>query len=171
MDIKKKLATGAIGLLALGGAGAALAPQALAHGSNGDRTGFVELTEEEREARMAEREAARADKLAAIADAAGVSTDAITAGREAGQSLADIITANGGDVQAVIDLLVERAETRLDEAVAEGRLDEAVAAEKAEGIVERVTERVNSEPGEGGKRGGRGGHRGHRGGATEGASV
>ncbi|MET0907974.1 MAG: hypothetical protein ABWZ99_00780, partial [Ilumatobacteraceae bacterium] len=46
---------------------------------------------------------------------------------QAGTSLADIATAQGVDVQVLIDTLVTEGSERIDEAVAAGRIDEAEA--------------------------------------------
>ena len=61
-----------------------------------------------------------------------------------GQSLADIATAQGVDVQTVIDTLVNAAKEHLDEAVANGRLTQEEADAKLAELTERITERVNT---------------------------
>lgn len=96
--------------------------------------------------------------LDALADL-GLTAEIIRAGFEDGQTLAEIATANGVEVQAVIDALVAEANERIDQAVADGRIDETEAEEKKAEAVERITEMVNSEPPVGGRGFGPGGHR------------
>jgi uncharacterized protein YidB (DUF937 family) len=61
-----------------------------------------------------------------------------------GKTLAEIATAQGVDVQAVVDALVAELDTRLDEAVANGRIDQAEADEKAADATEKITDMVNN---------------------------
>ena len=83
-----------------------------------------------------------------------------------GQSIADIAAANGVDVQGIIDSMVDAANARIDEAVANERIDADKAAELKANVEERITARVNGErperDGEGrsfrGPRGNRGGN-------------
>ena len=61
-----------------------------------------------------------------------------------GQSLADVATAQGVDVQTVIDTLVNAVKEHLDEAVANERLTQEEADAKLAEITERITEMVNT---------------------------
>ncbi|MGH9133274.1 MAG: hypothetical protein ACRDZZ_05000 [Ilumatobacteraceae bacterium] len=61
-----------------------------------------------------------------------------------GQSLADVATAHGVDVQTVIDTFVNAAEEHLDRAVTNGRLTQEEADEKLAELTERITEMVNT---------------------------
>ena len=61
------------------------------------------------------------------------------------KSIADIATANGVDVQTVIDTLVTEAQEHLDLAIENGRLTAAEAATKLDDLNERITARVNGE--------------------------
>ncbi len=63
-----------------------------------------------------------------VAEVIGIDAEALKAGLESGQTLAEIAVANGSTAQAVIDHLSERISERLDEAAA--RLDEAEAEGK-----------------------------------------
>lgn len=63
-----------------------------------------------------------------VAEVIGIDSEALKAGLESGQTLAEIAVANGSTAQAVIDHLTERISERLDEAAAE--LDEAEAEGK-----------------------------------------
>lgn len=73
----------------------------------------------------------------AAADYLGVSETALAADRHAGQSLADVATANGKSVDGLETALVAAVKTHLAAAVADGRLtqtqaDAALAAFKAQ---------------------------------------
>jgi len=92
-------------------------------------------------------------------EALGVDEDALSAARESGQSLAEIAEANGGDIDAVIAILIEHKTDRIQTAVENGRLTQAEADEMIASLEERVTERVNAAPGERGQ-GRNGRHRG-----------
>jgi len=151
----KLAAAGLIGLTALGGV--AVLP------SIADAQEVPGQTQEDREARQAARQERRAEKRAAIADAVGVSVDELQVARQAGQSLADIAAANGASVDSLIDTLVDMKTASIDAKVADGTITQAEADEKLAGLSERVTERVNAEPGE------RDGNRGRRGNNNQGA--
>lgn len=81
--------------------------------------------------------------LADVAGVIGIEEDALREAVRGGQTLAEIATANGVEPQAVIDVLVENAEARIDEAVTAGRIDETEAAERSAAAVGRITEMVN----------------------------
>ncbi len=61
-----------------------------------------------------------------------------------GATLAEIATAQGVEVQAVIDELVDELEERVANAVENGRIDQAEADEKLAEAEAKITERVNS---------------------------
>ena len=107
-----------------------------------------------REALQAEREAARAEKAQALADAAGVTVEELQAAREEGTTLAELA---GDNLDAVVDLFVERATDRINTAVENGRITQEEADEKLDGLEERVTTRLEEGGGFGrrgeGKRG------------------
>ncbi len=72
-----------------------------------------------------------------------------------GTTLAEIATAQGVEVQAVVDALVAELDTRLDEAVTNGRIDQAEADEKLAEATEKITDMVNNgRPERGGPMGG-----------------
>jgi len=147
--MKKAIASGLIGLIALGGGAAIAAPSAFAQEAD-------ELTREERiELRQEGRSERRAEKVEILTDVLGISEDDLQAAREAGQSVADIAATQGVELQTVIDALVDNAQMRLDAKIAAGGVDAERAAEISDSIEERVTARVNGERPEG---------RGHRGG-------
>lgn len=159
--MKKAIASGLIGLIALGGGAAIAAPSAFAQEAD-------DLTREERmEARQEARAERKAEKVETLTSVLGVTEDDLQAAREAGQSVADIAAAQGVDLQVVIDALVENAQARLDAKIAAGTVDAERAAEISDSIEERVTARVNGERPEG-----REGHGpGHRGGPATGEAA
>ena len=61
-----------------------------------------------------------------------------------GQSLADVATAQGIDVQVVIDTFVNAAKEHLDAGVANGRLTQEEADAKLAELTERITEMVDT---------------------------
>jgi hypothetical protein len=79
-----------------------------------------------------------------IADVLGLEPEALGDLLRDGQSLADIATAQGVDVQTVIDTLVDDVKEHLDEAVSNERLTEEEADAKLVEITERITEMVNT---------------------------
>jgi hypothetical protein len=158
--MKKAIASGLIGLIALGGGAAIAAPSAFAQEAD-------DLTREEHiEMRQEGRAERRAEKVETLTSVLGISEDDLQAAREAGQSVADIAAEQGVDLQTVIDALVNDAQVRIDAKIAAGDIDAERAAEKSASIEERVTARVNGERPEGH------GGRGHRGGpSTEAAPA
>jgi hypothetical protein len=95
-----------------------------------------------------------------VADALGITVDELAAAVQSGQSIADVATAEGVDVQVVIDALVTEAEARIAQGVTDGRFTQEEADAKLADLTARITERVNQAGGFG-----RGGHgRGHMGG-------
>ena len=163
LRIKKAIAAGLIGLTAISGATALVPTIADAQEAQTQD----ELTQEERDAKRAERQANRAERkaerIAVLTDALGVGEDVLQAARETGQSLADLATEQGVPVQDVVDAIVASKTARIQERVAAGDLTQEEANERIAGLGERVTERVNSTPGERGERGPGRGH-GPRGG-------
>ena len=148
--MKKAIASGLIGLIALGGGAAVAAPSAFAQDAE-------DLTREERSALRQEARAERqAEKIETLTSVLGVSADDLQAAREAGMTVADIAAAEGVDLQTVIDALVSNAQARLDEKVAAGNIDAERAAEISDNLEDRVTARVNGERGDGEGRGFRG---------------
>lgn len=157
--MNKAIASGLIGLIALGGGVAIAAPSAFAQDTDDlSREQRIEMRQESR----AERRAETVDTLTTVL---GVSDEDLQAAREAGQSVADLAAAQGVDLQTVIDALVDNAQIRIDAKIAAGDLDAERAAEISASIEDRVTARVNGERPEGrSHHGGR--HGGLRGGST-----
>ena len=80
----------------------------------------------------------------AIAELFGLERDELRDLLRDGQSLADIATAEGVEVQTVIDTLVNATKEHLDEAVTNGRITQEEADAKLAEITERITEMVNT---------------------------
>lgn len=148
--MKKQLASVLIGLTALGGT-AAIAPTLAGAQDDGAP---IEIPAEETEERGRRGHHRGQRNLSVVTDILGVTADELRTELRAGNSLADVA---GADTGAVIDALVAQANERLDAKVADGSITAEEAAEKAEGIVDKVTEKVNtvrSERGDGeGRRG------------------
>lgn len=139
ITMKKAIASGLIGLIALGGGAAIAAPSAFAQDAE-------DLTQEERtEQRQEARAERRAQKVETLTNLLGISEDELQTARQAGDSIADIAAAQGVDLQAVIDALVDNAQARIDAKVAAGDIDAERAAEKTESLEERITAKVNGE--------------------------
>ena len=157
--MNKAIASGLIGLIALGGGVAIAAPSAFAQDTDDlTREQRIEMRQESR----AERRSVTVDTLTSVL---GVSDEDLQAARDAGQTVADIAAAQGVDLQTVIDALVDNAQARLDTKIAAGDIDAERAAEISASIEDRVTARVNGERPEGrSHHGGR--HGGLRGGST-----
>lgn len=80
-----------------------------------------------------------------VADALGMPGADVRAALQSGQSLAEIATAHGVDVQDVIDAMVASATAKIDAKVASGDLDAARADEMKSHLTERITAVVNRE--------------------------
>ncbi len=95
-----------------------------------------------RERAMGARVAAGVVQLAA--DQTGLSVQEIRQQLRDGQTLADVLTANGVDVNAFIDTAVSEVQERLAQAVENGRITQEQADERVEEFRERLTERINN---------------------------
>jgi hypothetical protein len=155
--MKQAIAGGLIGLTALGAT--AVVPNIAAAQDTIEVQDGTERTQQERDARRAERqanrEARKAERVAVLTEALGVGEEVLDAAREAGQSIADVAAANGADLDTVIDAIVENKTAHIQEHVAAGDITQDEANEKIAGLAERVTERVNTVPGERGDAEGR----------------
>lgn len=78
----------------------------------------------------------------------GLTADDLRAGREAGQTLAETAEANGVSEEDLVAALVAQATERAEAAIESGRVDEDRVAEMLEGLEEKITERINAEPGD-----------------------
>ncbi len=98
-----------------------------------------------------------------VLEGLGVSADDIQAGREAGQTIAEIAADAGVSEADLVDALVAEATEQVEAKVEEGRIDAERADEITSNLGEQITERVNQDPSERPERGERG-NRGNRGG-------
>jgi uncharacterized protein (DUF2267 family) len=80
-----------------------------------------------------------------VTEQTGLTAQEIREQIQAGSSLADVITANGGNVQVVIDAAVTAATERINEAVANGRLTQERADEMLANLPQMITDMVNGE--------------------------
>lgn len=84
------------------------------------------------------------------AELLGIDVETLRDELKAGNSIADIATANDVDPQTVIDALIVEAEGHVDLMIEDGRLTDEEGATMKERIAERITARVNGErPGRG----------------------
>jgi polyhydroxyalkanoate synthesis regulator phasin len=80
----------------------------------------------------------------ALTDLLGIDAEELRTQLRDGATLAEIATAQGVEVQAVVDELVGELQERLDNAVADGRIDQAEADEKAADAEAKITDMVNN---------------------------
>ncbi len=80
-----------------------------------------------------------------IQEYTGLERDEIREAHQNGQTLADMIEANGQSVDDFIAAAMAAASERIDEAVANDRMTETVAAEMKTRLEERLTALVNGE--------------------------
>ena len=85
-------------------------------------------------------------RLETVATAIGITADEVRTAIEGGQTIADLAVANGKTAQAVIDVLVDEATTRINQAVTDGNLTQAEADTKLADVETRVTDFVNTTP-------------------------
>lgn len=96
-----------------------------------------------------------------ILEELGLDRETVQAGREAGMTMAEIAAEAGVSEADLVAVLVEAANERIDQALADGKITAEEAADKKADVEEKIAERVNAEPGE------RGDRRGGRPGATD----
>ena len=77
--------------------------------------------------------------LAPALEELGITAEELRAAAEAGTTLGALAEANDVSRDELVTTLVEAAQTRLDEAVADGRLTQAEADEKVAGLEDRIT--------------------------------
>lgn len=96
------------------------------------------------------REAAGRNLISAVTEATGLEARDIIQQMRDGSTLAEVITANGGDVDAVVAAAVASATEKINQLVAEGRLTQEQADELIASLESIYTEAVNgSFPGRG----------------------
>ena len=83
--------------------------------------------------------------VAAAADVIGIGPVELLDEIRGGQTIAEVAEANGVDVSAVVDAVVEALQARLDSAVENGWITEEEADERAAGLEEQATAIVNGD--------------------------
>ena len=83
--------------------------------------------------------------LDAAASYLGVTEDELRSELASGKTLAAVAEAEGKPVDGLVDAMVEAAEARIDQAVADGKLTQERADSAKEGLEEQVTAVVNGE--------------------------
>jgi polyhydroxyalkanoate synthesis regulator phasin len=96
------------------------------------------------EPRGARRELAR-EVIELVASELGLTPEALLMQLRDGSTAAEVIIANGGDVQAVTDAVVELITTRVNEAVASGEITQERADRLLANLEQRVTQVINGE--------------------------
>lgn len=86
--------------------------------------------------------------IRAVMDETGAGVVEVLGHVRAGGTLAELIEANGGSIDAVIDAAVAESEANLAEAVANGRMSQEQADIVSEGLEAFYTEALNAVPGE-----------------------
>jgi hypothetical protein len=94
--------------------------------------------------------------LDVAAQALGMTTDELHTALDGGQTLAQVASDKGVNVQIVVDALVASATNHINEEVTSGEITQAEADQKLADLSQRVTDRVNNPRPEGGPRGGHG---------------
>ncbi len=94
--------------------------------------------------------------LDVAAQALGMSTDELHTALDGGQTLAQVASDKGVNVQVVIDALVASATNHINEEVTSGEITQAQADQKLADLSQHVTDQVNNPRPEGGPRGGHG---------------
>jgi len=94
--------------------------------------------------------------LEVAAQALGMTADELHTALDGGQTLAQVASDKGVNVQVVIDALVASATNHINEEVTSGEITQAQADQKLADLSQRVTDRVNNPRPEGGPRGGHG---------------
>lgn len=83
-----------------------------------------------------------------IADELGLTVDDLSAAAQEGQTLAQVIEANGGDVQAISTTIIQTITDNINAKVADGTFTQERADEALVQVEERVTDMMNRVPGE-----------------------
>jgi len=117
--------------------------------------------EAQRAERQAEREARQAERQQTVEDVVGIPFDDIQAALQEGEiTLAEIAAGEGVSLDELVDGLTAPIAADLAEKVADGTLTQDEADAKLAEMTERITERVQTVPGEGDGPRGRAGKRG-----------
>ena len=152
MTRKTKLVTGVVGVLALSGAGAALAAGGHHGGSSAARGSLVHSISLNRSAVAGQglrgfgfgHAGGPADDIAAAADYLGTTASALVTDLQSGKTLAQVADGTSGKSSAgLIAALVAHEQTELAAAVTAGKLTQAQSDTIAANLTQRVTDLVN----------------------------
>lgn len=136
-----------IGFVALVIAAVAASGLAFAQSNGGDDTvppaGDTQTEQERFQGRRGHHKG-RPGHIGQVAEILGIEVDVIREGLEAGETLADIATANGSSGSELVNELVANLTDKLDEAVANERIDQDKADEILAEATEKITTMVNS---------------------------
>jgi 3-hydroxyacyl-CoA dehydrogenase len=83
--------------------------------------------------------------MEAVIDATGLTQSDLMQQLMGGSTLSEIVTANGGDMQAIIDTAIASATERINQAVANGRLTQEQADERLANLEQNLTELMNGD--------------------------
>ncbi|MFT7599341.1 MAG: hypothetical protein ACI8TP_002270 [Acidimicrobiales bacterium] len=87
-------------------------------------------------------------KAEVLQELLGLDREGFKAAFDEGKTLVEIAAEQGLSEDELVAALVASAEERIDAAVEAGKLDPAEAAEKAAGVEDRISEKVNADPSE-----------------------
>ncbi len=141
--MNKFIASSLAGLTLFGGSVAIAAGFA---GTAGAEDNSAQSTPDQGQGREGNREQRRDVAKAALKTAAetiGIDAKDLATELRAGKSVAQVATENGVDPQTVIDAMVAKANTRIDEAVANGKLTAERATTLKTKVAKRITTMVN----------------------------
>jgi len=144
--MRKFIASSLAGLTLFGGSVAIAAGFA---GTASAQDNSAQSTPDQGEGRVGNRQQRRHVAKAAIKTAAetiGIDVTDLLTELRGGKSVAQVATEHGVDPQTVIDALVAKANTRIDEAVTNGKLTAERAATLKTKVAERITTMVNKVP-------------------------
>lgn len=140
------IAAGVAGAIALGAAGAVMAqsPGTGGEGAAGGQHAGGPLRDRVRE--HLAKDAVKVASLKSIIEASGLDAEVFRAGFADGQSINQILTANGVNPATVQAAVIAKLETKLDELVASGKMDQARADEILAGAPARISEEMARVP-------------------------
>jgi hypothetical protein len=134
MDMKKLVATVALaGAVTVGTAGAAFA-------ADGSASGSTDPSAQTGKGHPGIRREVRRGAIKVVTDTLGVSRQDLRAALQGGQTISQYATSLGKDPQTVVDALVNAANTKIDQLVADGKLPQ----DRADTIKGKVPARVDT---------------------------
>lgn len=140
------IAAGVAGAIALGTAGAVMAqgPGTGGEGAAGGQHAGGPLRDRIRE--HLAKDAVKVASLKSIIEASGLDAEVFRAGFADGQSINQVLTANGVNPATVQATVLARLETKLDELVANGKMEQARADEILAGAPAKISDAMERVP-------------------------